>query len=86
MSKNGKKKLSMLEMSEYDIISETENETEFTGIIRVRHSGTKVICRIPKHSKSEEIKLSADIAYALMQTARPGEDISHLKSIEIFKE
>ncbi len=86
MSKKGKERISIPERSEYDIISETETEAEITAILMVRHSGAKVICRIPKHSRAEETKLSADIAYALMQTARTGEDISNFKSIEILKE
>ena len=65
-------------------ILETETETEIIGIIRNRYNGAKIICNIPKHTKEEEEKLAADITYALMQIAFTGQDISHMKNMEIL--
>ena len=84
MATKKKEKPSMWERTEYDVISETETDTEIVGVIRNRYNGAKIICRIPKHTKEEEEKLSADIAYALMQIAYTGQDISHMKSMEIL--
>ncbi len=81
---NNKEKLSMWERTEYDIISETETATEIIGIIRNRYNGATIICNIPKHTKEEEEKLTADITYALMQIAFTGQDISHMKNMEII--
>jgi hypothetical protein len=81
---NNKEKLSMWERTEYDIISETETATGITGIIRNRYNGATIICNIPKHTKEEEEKLTADITYALMQIAFTGQDISHMKNMEII--
>lgn len=84
MATKKKEKPSMWERTEYDVISETETDTEIVGVIRNRYNGAKIICRIPKHTKAEEEKLSADITYALMQIAYTGQDISHMKSMEIL--
>lgn len=81
---NNKEKLSMWERTEYDIISETETATEIIGIIRNRYNGATIICNIPKHTKEEEEKLTADITYALMQIAFTGQDIRHMKNMEII--
>ncbi len=79
---DNKKKYSMWERTEYDIISETETETEIIGVIRNRYNGAKIICNIPKHTKDEEEQLSADITYALMQIAFTGQDISHIEDMK----
>ncbi len=84
MATKKKEKPSMWERTEYDVISETETDTEIVGVIRNRYNGAKIICHIPKHTKEEEEKLSADITYALMQIAYTGQDISHMKSMEIL--
>ena len=83
---NKKEKPSMWERTEYDVISETETETEteIIGVIRNRYNGATVICNIPKHTKEEEEKIAADITYALMQIAFTGQDISHMKNMEII--
>lgn len=83
MAKN-KEKLSMWERTEYDVISETETETELVAVLRVRHSGAKVICHIPKHTPDEEQKLAENITEAMMQIVYTGQDISHFKSMEIL--
>ncbi len=81
---NKKEKPSMWERTEYDVISETETETEIIGVIRNRYNGATIICNIPKHTKEKEEKIAADITYALMQIAFTGQDISHLKNMEII--
>lgn len=86
MAKEKKEKPSMWERTEYDVISETETETEIIGVIRNRYNGAKITCKIPKHTKEEEEKLAADITYALMQIAFTGQDISHIKNMEILME
>ena len=78
--------LSLWERSEYDIVSETETETELIAVLRTRYSGATITCHIPKHTAEEEEKLSADITRALMQIAYTGHDISHMKSMEIMVE
>lgn len=84
MATKKKEKLSMWKRTEYDVISETETDSEIIGVIRNRYNGATIICHIPKHTKVEEEKLSADITYALMQIACTGHDISHMKSMEIL--
>ena len=84
MAKQKKEKPSMWERTEYDIISETESETELVSVIKNRYNGATIICKIPRHTKEEEEKLSADITCALMQIAYTGQDISHMKSMEIL--
>lgn len=79
-----KKELSMWERTEYDVISETETETELIGVIRLRNSGATVICHIPKHTPEEEEQLGAELTYALMQTAYTMQDISLFRSMEIL--
>jgi hypothetical protein len=76
--------LSLWERSEYDVISETETETELIAVLRTRYSGTSITCHIPKHTIEEEEKLAADLTYALMQIAYTGQDISHMKSMEVI--
>ena len=84
MAKQKKEKPSMWEHTEYDIISETETDTELIGVIKNRYNGAIITCHIPRHTKEEEEKLAADITYALMQIAYTGQDISHMKSMEIL--
>lgn len=84
MAKQKKEKPSMWERTEYDIISETETDTELIGVIKNRYNGAIITCHIPRHTKEEEEKLAADITYALMQIAYTGQDISHMKSMEIL--
>lgn len=84
MDKKKKALPSLWERSEYDVISETENGTELIAVLRTRYSGATVTCCIPKHTKEEEEKLAADITYALMQIACTGQDISHIKNMEIL--
>jgi hypothetical protein len=80
-----KRELSSLwESSEYDVISETETDTELIAVLKTRYSGATVICRIPKHTKEEEEKIAADVTYALMQIAFTGQDISHIQNMEII--
>ena len=80
-----KKELPTLwERSGYDVISETETDTEFSAVLRTHYSGITVTCRIPKHTKEKEEKLAADITFALMQIAYTGQDISHMKYMEIL--
>lgn len=74
------------ERTEYEILSETETDTEITGVIRNTYSGVQVTCHIPRHTPEEEAKLSADITYALMQTVYTGRDISGIRSMEILKD
>lgn len=74
----------MWERTEYDVISETETDTEIIGVIKNRYNGANIICHIPKHTKEEEEKLSADITFALMQIAFTGQDISNMKNMEIL--
>ena len=75
---------SLWERSEYDVISETETDTELIAVLKTKYRGTTVICHVPKHTNEEEEKLAADITYALMQIAYTGQDISHMKSMEII--
>lgn len=75
---------SLWERSEYDIISETENENELIAVLKTRYSGAKVICRIPRHTKEEEEKIASDVTCALMQIAFTGQDISQMKNMEIL--
>lgn len=84
MTKPQKEPPSLWERSEYDVISETATETELIAVLKTRFSGATVICHISKHTKEEEEKLAADITYALMQIAYTGQDISHMKSMEII--
>ncbi|MBE6858346.1 MAG: hypothetical protein E7498_02780 [Ruminococcus sp.] len=84
MATKKKEKPSMWERTEYDIISETETDTEIIGVIKNRYNGANIICHIPKHTKEEEEKLSADITFALMQIAFTGQDISNMKNMEIL--
>mgnify|MGYP003289075475 FL=1 len=84
MATKKKEKPSMWERTEYDVISETETDTEIIGVIKNRYNGANIICHIPKHTKEEEDKLSADITFALMQIAFTGQDISHMKNMEIL--
>lgn len=84
MAQKKKELPSLWERSEYDVISETETETELIAVLRTRYSGATITCHIPKHTKEEEEKLAADITYALMQIAYTGQDISHMKSMEII--
>ncbi len=75
---------SLWERSEYDVISETETETELIAVLKTKYSGSTVICHIPKHTKEEEEKIASDVTYALMQIAFTGQDISHMKNMEIL--
>ncbi len=84
MATKKKEKPSMWERTEYDVISETETDTEIIGVIKNRYNGANIICHIPKHTKEEEEKLSADITLALMQIAFTGQDISNMKNMEIL--
>ena len=75
---------SLWERSEYDVISETETETELIAVLKTKYSGATVICHIPKYTKEEEEKIAADVTYAHMQIAFIGQDISHMKNMEIL--
>ncbi len=75
---------SLWERSEYDVISETETDTELIAVLKTRYSGATVICHIPKHTKEEEEKIAEDVTYALMQIVYSGQDISHMSSMEIL--
>ena len=82
--KKPKEKPPLYERSEYDVISETITSHGLSAVIRVRSSGTMVICRIPTHTKDEDTKLSSELTYALMQLFFTGQDISHIKRMEII--
>lgn len=84
MAKKKKEQPSLWERSEYEVISETETETELIAVLKTKYSGATVICHIPKHTKEEEEKIAADVTYALMQIAFTGQDISHMKNMEII--
>lgn len=84
MAKQKKEKPSMWERTAYDVICEKETETGIIGVIRNRYNGAEIICNIPQHTKDEEDKMAADITYALMQIAFTGQDISHIKNMEIL--
>ena len=84
MAKKKKELPSLWERSEYDVVSETETETELIAVLKTRYSGATVICHIPKHTKEEEEKIAADVTYALMQIAFTGQDISKMKNMEIL--
>ena len=84
MAKKKKELPSLWERSEYDIISETETDNELIAVLRTRYSGATVTCHIPKHTKEEDEKIAADVTYALMQIAFTGQDISHMKDMEII--
>ncbi len=86
MANKSKELPSLWERSEYDVISETETDTEFVAVLRTRYSGATITCRIPKHTKEEEEELASDVTYALMQIAYTGQDISHMKRMEIIVE
>ncbi len=86
MTEKNNSKPSFPERTEYEVLSETETETELIGIIRNRFSGVKVICHIPKHTEEVTAKMSADITYALVQTVYADQDISCIKSMEILME
>lgn len=83
MRKRAKEKPSLWERTEYDIISETENDEEMIAVIRSRYNGAKIVCQIPKHTEDETEKLSAALTISLMQTAFTGQDISNVKNMEI---
>lgn len=74
------------ERTNYDILSETADETELTAVIRIRSNGAKVLCHIPLLTTDEEEKLSAELAFALMQLFYSSQDISRAKQIEILPE
>ena len=84
MAKKKNDNISMWERSEYDVISENETENELTAVLRVRSSGAKIICHIPKHTPEEEKILAENITAAMMQIVYTGQDISHLHSMEIL--
>ena len=84
MAKKKKEQPSLWERSEYEVISETETETELIAVLKTKYSGATVICHIPKHTKEEEEKIAADVTYALMQIAFTGQDISQMKHMEIL--
>lgn len=79
-------KLTLLERAQYDIISETGTETETVTVLRVRHSGAKVICRVPKHTPEEERQIAANVTRALTQIAYSGQDISHFRKMTIIND
>ena len=85
-NKNIAEKPSMWERTEYDVISETETDSELIGIIGNRYNGAKIICRIPKYTSQEEEQLSADITYSLIQIDLTGQDISPIKNMEVLIE
>ena len=84
MAKQKKELPSLWERSEYDVIRETRSETGLVAVLRTRHSGAAVICHIPEHTGEEEEKLASDLTFALMQIACSGQDISHMKNMEIL--
>ena len=86
MMKKPKEKLSLYKRSDYDVISETMTVHGLTAVIKVRSSGTIVICRIPSHTQDEDTKLSSELTYALMQLFFTGQDVSHIKSMEILSD
>lgn len=79
-----KRDLSAWERSEYEVISETETETEKTVVLRLKHGGAAVVCRIPKLSPEGERERVGRVTRALTEFAHPDEDISTVKKIEII--
>ena len=84
MAKKKKESPALWERSEYEVISETETETELIAVLKTKYSGASVICHIPRHNKQEEEKIAANVTYALTQIAFTGQDISHIKNMEIL--
>lgn len=78
--------MTLWERAQYDIISETETETEKVTVLRVRHSGAQVICRVPKHTPAEERQIAANATRALTQIAYSGQDISHFRKMKIIRD
>lgn len=79
-----KKDLSAWERSEYEVISETETETEKTTVLRLKHGGAAVVCRIPKLSPEGERERARRVTRVLMEFAHPDMDIRNVKKIEII--
>ncbi len=76
--------LSMWERTEYDIISETETETEKIAVLRTRHSGATVICRIPKHTPEENRKIYEDFVRAAARMTIPEDEIGKYSSFRLI--
>lgn len=79
-----KKDLSAWERSEYEVISETETETEKTAVLRLKHGGAAVVCRIPKLPPEGERERAERVTRVLTEFAHPDIDISKVKKIEII--
>ncbi len=79
-----KKELSAWERSEYEVISETETETEEIAVLRLKHSGATVVCRIPKLSPEGERARAERVTRALTRFAHPDIDISKVKTMKII--
>ncbi len=84
MAEQKKELPSLWERSEFDVISETKTENGLVAVLKTRYSGAEVVCHIPEHTKEEEEKIASDVTYALMQIAFTGQDISHMKNMEIL--
>ena len=84
MAKKKKELPSMWERSEYEVLSETETETEKIGVIRNTYNGAIITCRIPKHTPEEEKKIAENAVRAMMQVAYSGQDLSNVKKMKII--
>lgn len=84
MAKAKKEELSMWERTEYDVISETETETEKTAVLRLKHGGATVVCHIPKLSPEGERERAERITRALTKFAHPDVDLSEVELMKII--
>ena len=81
-----KKTASMWDRTEYDIISETDNDEATVIVLRLRDRGAKVICHLPKHTQQSEQRIAGDLAFALMNVYNSHENMLAAERIEIIKE
>ncbi len=84
MAKNSKKEMSAWERSDYEVISETETETEEIAVLRLKHGGATVVCRTPKLTPEGEKERAEKITLALTKFAHPDLDLSEVKRMEII--
>ena len=83
MSDNLQKSSSFWEKTDFDIISESQSETEFTAVIRNRFSGAEITCHIPKHTAEEQRKIADELTRALVQIGLTGQDLSKCARMEV---
>ena len=83
MAENMQKSPSFWEKTDYDVLSESESEKEYTAVIRNRFSGAEGTCHIPKHSAEEERQLAEELTRVLMQIGFTEEELSECAEMEI---